>query len=166
MFDSNDVKLIDVPEMGYFTTDNPPRGEISIKTPEMIDRYFKDPEVTAKKFVDGYFLTGDIGMVDSSGKITIIDRKKNIFKLSQGEFVSPESLENLYSGASHLIDQIYVYGSSLHSNVIAVVVPDRESIFHIARSMGKDENGKLVQSIRVNRYKIDENVCNRFEHFV
>ena len=128
--------------MGYLTTDNPPRGEICVKTPEMIDCYFKNPEVTAEKFVDGYFLTGDIGVIDDSGKIRIIDRRKNIFKLSQGEFVSPESLESLYGGASHYINQMYIYGNSLHSNVITVVVPGMTGIQQIAQSLGLEDKGK------------------------
>ena len=112
--------------MGYFTSDNPPRGEICVKSPTMIDGYYKNPEETAEKFVDGYFRTGDIGTVDSVGHVVIIDRKKNIFKLAQGEFVAPERLEVLYVNKSSLIEQMYVYGNSLQSNVVAVVVPVRE----------------------------------------
>lgn len=135
------MKLLDVPEMGYWTTDNPPRGEICVKTPDMIDGYFKNPEVTAEKFVDGYFLTGDIGVMEKVGKIRIIDRKKNIFKLSQGEFVSPEGLEGVFSGGSHYISQMYVYGNSLQSNIVAVVVPEQEGLKHIARSLSLEEDG-------------------------
>ena len=142
IFNSNAVKLIDVPEMGYLTTDEPPRGEICVKNSEMINGYFKDPKVTAEKFVDGYFLTGDIGTINEFGKIKIIDRKKNIFKLSQGEFVSPESLENLYCEGSHFIHQIYVYGNSLHSNIVAVVVPDKAGVKLIAESLGVGDKGK------------------------
>ena len=127
--------------MNYWTTDNPPRGEICVKTLDMIDGYFKNPEVTAEKFSDGYFLTGDIGVMDKDGKITIIDRKKNIFKLSQGEFVSPEELEGLYSGASHYISQLYIYGNSLQSSIVAVVVPDHDGLLRAARSLNLKEEG-------------------------
>lgn len=48
-----DLKLIDVPEMGYFTNDDPPRGEICVKTLEVIDGYYKNPAETQDKFVDG-----------------------------------------------------------------------------------------------------------------
>lgn len=112
--------------MGYFTSDDPPRGEICVKSPTMIDSYYKNPEETAEKFVDGYFRTGDIGTMDTAGNVVIIDRKKNIFKLAQGEFVAPERLEVLYVNKSSLIEQMYVYGNSLQSNVVAVVVPVRE----------------------------------------
>ncbi len=126
--------------MGYFITDNPPRGEICVKTPNMIDGYFKSPEITAEKFVDGYFLTGDIGVMTKWDKVRIIDRKKNIFKLAQGEFISPERLEALFVGASYRMSQMYIYGNSLQSNILAVVVPEPEGISKIAESLysGKD----------------------------
>ncbi len=56
-----DVKLIDVPEMGYFTSSDPPQGEICVRTPNIIAGYYKNPEVSAEKFVDGYFRTGWYG---------------------------------------------------------------------------------------------------------
>lgn len=84
-----EVKLIDVPDMGYFTTDKPyPRGEICVHSNRTIEGYFKQPELTKELFVeiDGkrYAKTGDIGQFVSSKKLEIIDRKKDIFKLSQG----------------------------------------------------------------------------------
>jgi len=63
--------------------------------------------------------------------------------LSQGEFVSPESLENLYSEGSHCISQIYIYGNSLHSNIVAVVVPDEAGTWLIAESLGMEGKGIL-----------------------
>ncbi|KAL5489135.1 hypothetical protein EMCRGX_G018193 [Ephydatia muelleri] len=122
------VKLVDVPEMGYLTTDSPPRGEICVQTTAMVDGYYKNDVETAEKFVDGYFRTGDIGVMESPDKVRIIDRKKNLFKLAQGEFVSPERLENLYVSASPLIEQVYVYGNSLQMNIVAVVVPHADSL--------------------------------------
>lgn len=126
--------------MGYFTTDNPPRGEICVKTPAMIDGYFKSPEITVEKFVDGYFLTGDIGVMEGD-KVRIIDRRKNMFKLAQGEFVSPERLEALYVGASYCISQMYVYGNSLQSNILAVVVPEPEEILKLGKTLYEGNKG-------------------------
>lgn len=128
VFADTTVKLIDVPEMGYLTSDNPPRGEICVQSIAMVDGYFKNDAETADKFVDGYFRTGDIGVMEKMGKITVIDRKKNIFKLAQGEFVSPKRLENMYTSSSHLIEQVYVYGNSLQMNVVAVVVPHKDGL--------------------------------------
>lgn len=132
--------------MGYLTTDNPPRGEICVQSTAMVDGYFKNDAETADKFVDGYFRTGDIGVMEKVGKITVIDRKKNIFKLAQGEFVSPERLENLYTSSSHLIEQVYVYGNSLQMNVVAVVVPHENSLMEKLNN----SNGMLL-TISVNR---------------
>ena len=89
----NEFKLLDVPEMGYLTSDKPPRGELCVKTPTMVTGYYKNEQEMRDKFVDGYFRTGDIVVLEGKDKVRIIDRKKNIFKLAQGEFVSPERLE-------------------------------------------------------------------------
>jgi long-chain acyl-CoA synthetase len=68
-----------VPEMGYFSTDKPnPRGEICIKTLTMTPGYYRNDSRTLESFQDGFFLSGDIGEVDSEGKLTIIDRIKNM----------------------------------------------------------------------------------------
>jgi fatty acid CoA ligase FadD9 len=85
------VKLVDVPELSYFSTDKPyPRGELWVKTANTILGYFKDKENTDKNFdSDGYFCTGDIVEYDKeTGKLNVIDRRKNIIKLSQGAFIA------------------------------------------------------------------------------
>ena len=66
---------------------------------------------------DGFFRTGDIGEQTPDGRLRVIDRKKNLFKLAQGEFVAPSYVENVLLQAE-FVDQIYVYGDALHSHVV------------------------------------------------
>ncbi|KAA8493489.1 Fatty acyl-CoA synthetase A [Porphyridium purpureum] len=125
------VKLVDVPEMNYKTSNSPPQGELWLKSSVLSHGYYKNEQATSEAFFEGgWFATGDIAQFNDAGSpmadggsISIIDRKKNLFKLSQGEYVSPERLEAEYAKAT-LVAQIWVYGNSLEDSLIAVVVPD------------------------------------------
>lgn len=133
-----EIKLNGVPEMNYFPTDPTPEGEILIRGPSISQGYFKDPEKTKEVFYpDGWFATGDIGRFNENGTISIIDRKKNIFKLQQGEYVAAEKLENAYK-EHPLINQIWVYGDSNHKDLVAVIVPSIERL-----ELWFRENGSL-----------------------
>lgn len=91
------MRLRDCPELGYFTTDEPPRGELQYYGTSMFEGYFKNPEKTKEAFdEDGWICSGDVARVNPNGSITIFDRAKNIFKLCQGEYIAPEKLENIY----------------------------------------------------------------------
>ncbi|KAJ1964545.1 medium-chain fatty acid-CoA ligase faa2 [Dipsacomyces acuminosporus] len=136
------VRLRDVPEMNYYTTDKPcPRGEILLKGRAMFIGYYKDEEKTKEAFDDGWVVTGDIGQFNEDGNVKIIDRRKNIFKLAQGEYVAPEHLENVY-GRHSLVEQVYVHGDSLKPDLVAVVVPDRETFVPWAQKItGNSSDG-------------------------
>uniref|UniRef100_A0A3Q2CKM1 Long-chain-fatty-acid--CoA ligase n=1 Tax=Cyprinodon variegatus TaxID=28743 RepID=A0A3Q2CKM1_CYPVA len=130
----NLVKLVDVEEMNYFASNG--EGEVCIKGTNVFKGYLKDPEKTAEALdKNGWLHTGDIGKWLPSGVLKIIDRKKNIFKLAQGEYIAPEKIENVYV-RSGLVAQVFVHGDSLQSCLIAIVVPDADTMPGIAKSLG------------------------------
>jgi len=133
---ATEVVLVDVPEMGYLHTDlmhrgNQPckgRGEIWVRGPNVFIGYYKQDDKTKETVdQDGWLHSGDIGLWTMNGCLQIIDRKKNIFKLSQGEYVAAEKIENVLV-QSPLISQCFVYGDSFQSSLVAIIVPDEEVI--------------------------------------
>jgi fatty acid CoA ligase FadD9 len=122
-------KLVDVPDLGYFHTDQPyPRGELLVKTKDLFPGYYKRPEVTSEVFdADGYYRTGDVVAEVGPDQLVYLDRRNNVLKLSQGEFVTVSKLEAVF-GDSPLVRQIYVYGNSARSYVLAVLVPTEEAL--------------------------------------
>ena len=124
-----DYKLVDVPDLGYFATDRPhPRGELLLKTENMFPGYYKRPEVTAGVFdADGYYRTGDVVAEVGPDRLVYVDRRNNVLKLAQGEFVTVAKLEAVF-GNSPLVRQIYIYGNSAHPYLLAVVVPTEEAL--------------------------------------
>jgi fatty acid CoA ligase FadD9 len=121
-----DYKLIDVPELSYSQADQPyPRGELRVRLQHAVPGYLHRPQSTSHIFdEEGYLITGDIFEERAPDHIVWVDRKKNVVKLSQGEFVSVWRLESLYMGGNGRIDQIYLYASSLRSYILAVLVPN------------------------------------------
>jgi len=138
-----EIKLKDVPEMGYLCTDTSHRGvpcqgrgEICVRGPAVFIGYYKDEEKT-KEAIDeeGWLLSGDVGLWNEEGALQIIDRKKNIFKLAQGEYVAAEKIENIL-GQSLFIGQNFVYGDSYQSALVAIIVPEEEVVLKWAEDTG------------------------------
>jgi long-chain acyl-CoA synthetase len=87
-------------------------GEILCKGPSVMKGYYKAPELTAEVIdKDGWFHTGDIGVILEGKYLKITDRKKEIFKLSGGKYIAPQMIENKLK-ASNLIDQVMVIGAN------------------------------------------------------
>ncbi|OSC37856.1 carboxylic acid reductase [Mycobacterium decipiens] len=125
-----DYKLVDVPDLGYFRTDRPhPRGELLVKTQSLFPGYYKRPEVTAEVFdADGFYRTGDVVAEVGPDQFVYLDRRNNVLKLSQGEFVAVSKLETIF-GDSPLIRQIFIYGNSARAYLLAVIVPTEDALF-------------------------------------
>ncbi|XP_064333631.1 long-chain-fatty-acid--CoA ligase 1 isoform X3 [Camelus dromedarius] len=130
----NLIKLVDVEEMNYLAAKG--EGEVCVKGPNVFQGYLKDPAKTAEVLdKDGWLHTGDIGKWLPNGTLKIIDRKKHIFKLAQGEYIAPEKIENIYL-RSEPVAQVFVHGESLQAFLIAIVVPDAETVGPWARKRG------------------------------
>jgi fatty acid CoA ligase FadD9 len=117
--------IVDVPELGYTKDDRPyPRGELRVVTRSMVPGYYRSPEATGDLFDEkGYMKTGDIVEDRGEGRIAWVDRRANALKLAQGEFVAISRLEELFTAGSPFIRQVYLYGTSLWSYLLAVIVP-------------------------------------------
>eukprot|EP00347_Sterkiella_histriomuscorum_P005970 403354567 len=135
------LRLKDLSELGYMSTDDPPRGEVQFYGQNIFSGYFKNPEKTKEAFSeDGWVNSGDVGVILPNGALKIIDRTKNIFKLSQGEYIAPEKLENIYTQC-HIIAQIFVYGDSLQHFLVAIIVPDHDQVRKFAEENGIEQQG-------------------------
>uniref|UniRef100_A0A5B6Z3F2 Long-chain-fatty-acid--CoA ligase n=1 Tax=Davidia involucrata TaxID=16924 RepID=A0A5B6Z3F2_DAVIN len=130
-----DVCLESVPEMNYDALSSTPSGEICIRGDTLFSGYYKREDLTKEVLVDGWLHTGDIGEWQPNGSMKIVDRKKNIFKLSQGEYVAVENLENVY-GLVPDIDSLWIYGNSFESFLVAVINPNKQALEHWAEENG------------------------------
>jgi long-chain acyl-CoA synthetase len=137
----NEFKLIDVKEMNYHSTDKDeqgrltPRGEVLVRGANIIPGYYKNDEKTRENIdEDGWLHSGDIAMVlPDTNALKIIDRRKNIFKLSQGEYIAPDKLEQIYKTTPGIGD-IFVYGDSLKSQIVAIINLDKSRALKVAHA--------------------------------
>ncbi|XP_026059643.1 long-chain-fatty-acid--CoA ligase 1a isoform X2 [Carassius auratus] len=130
----NFVKLVDVAEMNYFAANG--EGEVCVKGSNVFQGYLKDPERTSEAIdKDGWLHTGDVGKWLPNGTLKIIDRKKHIFKLAQGEYIAPEKIENIYI-RSDPVAQVFVHGDSLQACLVGIVVPDPDFLPGWAKKRG------------------------------
>lgn len=124
-------------------------GEICVKGPNVMQGYYKDAKKTAEVMKDGYFLTGDIGVIDADGFLKITDRKKEMFKTSGGKYVAPQLLENRFK-QSRFIEQLMVVGEG-EKMPAALVQPDFAYLFDWAQENGItiSENSDIVLNEKV-----------------
>jgi long-chain acyl-CoA synthetase len=101
-------------------------GEILVRGPNVMRGYYGQPEATAAVLKDGWFYTGDVGHMDKEGRLYITDRKKDLFKLSNGKYVAPQLLESLLK-ESEFVSQVVVVGAG-RKQPVALIVPDWENL--------------------------------------
>jgi len=122
----NNLKLVDVPDMEYFSAHG--QGEVCVFGKNVFQGYYREPERTNLALdCEGWLHTGDIGEWLPNGTLKLIDRKKQIFKVAQGEYVAPEKLEEIYI-KSYYISQVFIHGDSVKSCVVAIIVPDVQTV--------------------------------------
>lgn len=145
-----EVKLRDVPELGYMTSDHPPRGELLFRGLPVTKGYFNKPEENQNSFTkDGWFCTGDIALINDQLHVCIIDRKKNIVKQPCGEYVSLELIESKYI-ASRYVDNICIFADAFHDFVVGIIVVNKAALEELsgkplAEALNDEEVAKKVK---------------------
>ncbi|KAK4191990.1 hypothetical protein QBC35DRAFT_259980 [Podospora australis] len=134
---SIEAKLVDFPDAGYFATNKPnPQGEIWLRGPTVLKGYYENEKETAEAITpDGWFKTGDIGEWDKYGHLKIIDRKKNLVKTLNGEYIALEKLESTYRTVP-VVANICVYADAQQAKPIAIIVPAEPALKKLAASLG------------------------------
>jgi long-chain acyl-CoA synthetase len=128
-------------------------GEILCRGPNVTPGYYKDPELTKLAFDnDGWFHTGDIGHIEDGKFLMVTDRKKEIFKLSNGKFIAPQIIENIFK-ESPIIDQIMVIGE--HKKFASALISPDFKYFDDWKKINKisfADNEELIQQPAVQSY--------------
>ena len=115
-------------------------GEILVRGPNVMRGYYGQPEATAAVLKDGWFYTGDVGYLAKDGQLFITDRKKDLFKLSNGKYVAPQLIESLLK-QSEFVSQVVVVGAG-RKQPVALIVPDWESLKAALAEAGEDDAPK------------------------
>jgi len=128
-------------------------GEILCKGPNVTPGYYKDPELTSAAFDDeGWFHTGDIGHIEDEKFLMVTDRKKEIFKLSNGKFIAPQVIENIFK-ESPVIDQIMVVGE--HEKFASALISPNFRYFDdwkTSNNISFSNNEELIQHNEVQSF--------------
>lgn len=134
-------------------------GEILTRGPHVMAGYFQDEKRTQDVLSpDGWFATGDIGEISPDGFLTLTDRKKDLFKLSTGKYVTPQLLENRMA-VSPLVEQAVVVGAG-HKYAAALIFPEPSAIKSLATALKMD--GAVSTADRIT----DEQIIARFREIV
>ena len=127
-------------------------GEIMLKGPGIMDGYHNMPEATAEAIEpDGWFHTGDIGELDAEGFLRITDRKKDMFKTSQGKYVAPSAISAQFKGICPFASEIIVYGEG-KPYCVALVSLDADGLkdWAAANGMAGKPFGEIARDPKIN----------------
>uniref|UniRef100_A0A093VZ95 Long-chain-fatty-acid--CoA ligase 1 n=1 Tax=Talaromyces marneffei PM1 TaxID=1077442 RepID=A0A093VZ95_TALMA len=131
---SIEIKLVDYLDAGYSVKNDPPQGEILIRGSSVTGGYYENEAETKDAITeDGWFRTGDIGEFDKYGHLRVIDRKKNLVKTLNGEYIALEKLESVYR-AHPVVANICIYAAENQSTPIAIIVPLEAELQKMAKS--------------------------------
>jgi len=125
-------------------------GEILVKGPNVMQGYFRNPQVTDEALIHGWYRTGDLGRLDTEGFLSICSRVKNLIVTPNGKNVYPEEVENELLKSPY-IAEVMVYGHKVASateEIHAKIYPDQEALVDYGRKLGKSQmTGEDVESL-------------------
>jgi long-chain acyl-CoA synthetase len=132
-------------------------GEILVRGPNVMRGYYGQPEATAAVLKDGWFYSGDVGYLDKRGHLFITDRKKDLFKLSNGKYVAPQLIESLLK-QSEFVSQVVVVGAG-RKQPVALIVPDWESLKGALAEAGEEDAPK--DRVELSKYPLAVKIVQR-----
>ncbi len=125
-------------------------GEILIRGPNVMQGYYRLPEKTAEVITsDGWFRTGDVGIIDAEGFLAITDRKKDLIKTSGGKYIAPQPIENELKTSRFVTQAVVVGNKRKYASVL--IVPNFDNLAAWARQQGlpADDPGALIAQPQV-----------------
>lgn len=136
---TNDIRLENWEEGGYLVTNKPyPQGEIIIGGGNVAQGYYQMPEATAESFLEEggkrWFRTGDVGEFHEDGVLKIIDRKKDLVKLQQGEYLSLGKIESVLK-ISPLVENACIHADSTKTFCTVLIAPAEKGLTDLAKTM-------------------------------
>ncbi|OJT11328.1 Long-chain-fatty-acid--CoA ligase 1 [Trametes pubescens] len=144
---SIEIKLLDVPDAGYRSTNELPQGEVCIRGPSVTKGYYKRDDLNNDETIftkDGWLRTGDVGQWNADGTLSLIDRIKNLVKLQGGEYIALERLESIYKSCN-LVSNICVHANSNARQPMAIIIPHAAHLKQTleGKNIGVDANKSL-----------------------
>ena len=172
------IKLVDIPHLGYLTTNNPPTGEICIKGPICFQEYYQNPTKTKAAIdKDGWFHTGDIGGWDSKGYLVFKGSFENLIELNGVEkrIIDPVKVEALYL-KHRLVKSIMIHADDQRRFLSAIIIVEPSQLFLFLKEhditsdapievLVQDNNIRMLVTTKLNHWALQENLLSDFELF-